>query len=815
MTSTPVLRLPMYHTSLIGRTTEVVELTERLRDSSTRLLTLVGASGAGKTRLALEAAAAASSHFTDGVVFVALAPVQDTRFVIPTIATMLNLTEQPQTTLLSTLGESLRDRHLLLILDNVEQVHDAAADLVTLLAIAPQLTCLLTSQVPIEVELETVYTLPPLALPADDGPHSLDDLMTFAAPALFVERIRDVQPHFHLAPANAPAVLELCRLLQGYPLAIELVAAHSAVLAPADLVVLVRNHLKLLPISRSDASSSSSRSALFHPVLDWCASRLPAATRHLFEQLGIFWGGCTAEAVRAVLMPEQDVETVMELLALLVQKHMIQIETLPGQGDRYVLLDAVHEYSTTRMARRKQEVRLRCQHAEYYQALALALEPQLVSHEQARLLRGLDEEIHNVRIALDWLRLQDQPLAVVRTLTATFRFWLSRSYYTEARYWLELAIIPAPDTQQSDWARGWWMLGVMAVSQRDYTSAEHAYAQAQALYLQAKDWSGQGRVANGRAISYLIQGLIEEARESFEAAITAFRQAPVVDGVGLAAARSNLAIIYMIQGVYNQAEAILEDLLASKEENGDLHSYVNTIGMLIELDLDRGRYTSAKQRWTVGERIAEQLGDLSMLALAKIYLCQGAIEQQLYAEAREHLDAAKAYYKDAPPPPQTVALLNSCAGKLALGQGDWETAERLLTMAQQQYDAIGVHDDPEVDLFLCMLHFVHHEYAAAWEALRRFLEVAINSKALSQMIRGGEQAAIVLVSLDRPEATAALWHAAAALRQQLEIPHRPRMGVWYAEHAATIVRRLEAVAPATPAEPLPVLLRRLLTLPPS
>ena len=336
--------LPVQLTSLIGREQEIATVQRLLSREDVRLLTLTGPGGTGKTRLGLQVAAELSDRLADGVFFVNLAPISDPALVVPTIAQTLEVKETGNQSLLDLLKVSLRDKHLLLLLDNFEQVISAASQVTNLLAACPKLKIVVTSRAVLHVRGEQEYAVPPLALP---DPKRLPDLVALAqyeAVALFIQRAQAVKPEFQVTNANAPAVAEICTRLDGLPLAIELAAARSKVLPPQALLARLRQRLAVLT---SEARDVPARQQTLRSTIEWSYQLLDAEEQRLFRQLCIFVGGCTLQAAEAVCVTPGDGDTtrsVLDGVSSLIDKSLLRQSEQEGEEPRLVMLETIREY---------------------------------------------------------------------------------------------------------------------------------------------------------------------------------------------------------------------------------------------------------------------------------------------------------------------------------------------------------------------------------------------------------------------------------------------------------------------------------------
>jgi predicted ATPase len=429
--------LPVLANALIGRERELGETQALLEQDEVRVVTLTGAGGSGKTRLALQVAAEQLERFRDGVFFVSLAPVRDWELVVPTIAQTLGLREHAGETLLETLTEYVREKQLLLLLDNFEQVVAAAPALGGLLAAAPGLNLLVTSRTPLRLSGERLYAVPPLALPDGDG-SSADELLGYEAVRLFVERARAAVSDFVLSDANARTVAEICIRLDGLPLAIELAAPRVRALPPPALLRRLDQRLGILTGGARDADE---RQRTLRATIEWSYDLLLEREKDLFARLGVFIGGCRVEAAEALCDPTGSLEgEVLDGLASLVEKSLLLQRPDPDGEPRFWMLETVREFAVDRLDASGALAAARADHAEYFLALAEEIDVEARTGDQAALFSRLDAENANLRAATHWARETGDAALLLRLATALWGFWATRGYVAEGRHALEEAL---------------------------------------------------------------------------------------------------------------------------------------------------------------------------------------------------------------------------------------------------------------------------------------------------------------------------------------------------------------------------------------
>src|SRR5690606_13660482 len=423
---------------LVGRDGATAAMQALFDDPATRLITLLGPPGVGKTQLALQAAhrlrgsgGHASQRFADGIAYVALAAVSEASLVVPTIAQALGVVEIPNQTPLDTLTAALASRRMLVVLDNFEQVVSAATDVSRLLSTCPRLRLMVTSHVPLRLSDERIFPVVPLDVPADPEHVTVDSADAVASIALFAQRARFASPAFRIGSDNVAAVAELCVRLEGLPLALELAAARSAMLSPQAMLARFDQPLELLKGGMRDAPA---RHRTLREALAWSYDLLDETERALFRRLAVFAGGFSLEGAEAVggdvcgaaFATHHERRTTLDVVAALVEKSLVTAyEAQPG-GPRFARLEMVREYAAERLVVAGEAGAARRAHAAYFLALAEEAESNLTGAEPSNWLDRLALEHGNLRGALTWAEDAGDALVAFRLGAALWRFWVVR-----------------------------------------------------------------------------------------------------------------------------------------------------------------------------------------------------------------------------------------------------------------------------------------------------------------------------------------------------------------------------------------------------
>jgi predicted ATPase/class 3 adenylate cyclase len=562
--------LPTQLTSFVGRERELVRLRELLGEH--QLVTLTGAGGGGKTRLALQVAGDVLGEFRDGAFFVDLAPISDPALVPSTIARALGLGVDPGGDTLAAVQAQLRDRELLLILDNFEQVVEAATNVEVLLSGAPQLRILVTSRVALHLYGEQEYELLPFDLP--DEQEGQEELTRNAAVALFIERARATKQDFALTDDNAAAIAEIAARLDGLPLAIELAASRVRALS---LGAILSRLDRRLPLLSGATRGRPERQQTMRNAIAWSYDLLELPERHLFARLSVFPGGCSVEAAEAVCDPGDLEIAVLDGLAGLVDKSLLrEVETANDEA-RFGMLETIREYAGERLHEEFAAADTKRRLAEFLLAFAEDAEPHLTMDDHVPWLDRCDLEAANIRAGLSWAVEAGEADIGLRTAAALWRYWQQRGPLWEGRRALE-QLLALGDSSPTSRVRGLAAAGGLAWWSGDYETTRRHYAEALPLARQ----SGK-RPAEMEALYNLASVVMWS--DASDVAESLLRESLVLadelgDPRGIVKAQLGLGIAAIVRGDIREAVAIFEKSLAQAEALGDR---LDTIDALISL----------------------------------------------------------------------------------------------------------------------------------------------------------------------------------------------------------------------------------------
>ena len=711
-----VLELPEQFTSLLGRETEVAAAAHLLRWEGRRLLTLTGPGGVGKTRLSIQVAASTAADFEGGAIFVPLEEVIDADGVLPAIAAAIHLQEEPATSPYENLVQNVRDRELLLVLDGFEHLMTAASAVARLLVACPRLKVLVTSRAPLHLRGEQELDVKPLPVPDSDDPSDLEHLAACPSVALFVQRAQRVKPGFDVTQETVPVLAEICRRLDGLPLAIELAAARIKLLSPQALLQRLERRLSVLTGGPRDIQP---RQQTMRDTIAWSYDLLTDDAQELFRCLSVFSAPFGLEAAGGVYQ-----ETLGSAgddgLAVLVDGSLLTVhETTTGET-RYSMLETVREYGLEQLASRGEADAAWESLAAYCVTLAETAEAELTGEHQAEWMARLEREHGTLLLVLRWARDSGRLLTGLSIAGALWRFWYSRGYLSEGRRQLEalLAVmdgidnLPLPVTAKA--LRG---AAVLAAVQGDYPRAGTLSEQGLRLYRRLADIRGEAAmlVILGSVSHYT--GDYSSAWTRYQESLSLFRGAG--DEPSVSVALNNLANIAKEQGRTAESIALYEESLAIKRRLGDSRGIAIALNNLGTMALAQGAYDRAATFGEEALQLLRALGDKDVTAaidtVARAALESGDAQRAkaLYDEGLKVSQAAGDR--------ELIAFCLEGSARVAAAEGEMERAGTLYGAGHALRAAVGAPlpptEAPQLALSLDVVKIVlgEEEFTRAWD----------------------------------------------------------------------------------------------------
>jgi predicted ATPase/class 3 adenylate cyclase len=648
--------LPQQGTSFVGRQREVVEVKKLLE--SARLVTLLGVGGIGKTRLSLQVATDLMDGYPDGVWFVELAPLTDERLIPQAVASVVGVKEEIGRSVIEALVKFVADRQLLLIFDNCEHLLQGCAEVAAqFLRTARKVTILASSREHLHVAGEITYPVPALAIPDADGRISLEALTQYEAVRLFVDRAAMVLPAFELTEQNATAVVDICRRLDGIPLAIELAAARVRALSVQNIASRLGDRFGLLT---SGNRTALPRQQTLRALIDWSYDLLTEAECLLLRRLAIFAGGWTLEAAEAVgAGGDIDQSDVLDLLTALIEKSLVAVET---SGGRYRLLETVRQYAQDRLNESGDADVTRTQHLTFYLALAEGARPGLAGSEQATWLARLDAERENLLAAHAWCNRAERGGELgLRLVYGAQPYWIRRGVLELGHRAIAEALArPGAVTRNLVRCKALFAAGWLDYYMGRYASARRHLEEDLSIAREMGDEAMVAMVLQPLGMASLGQGDLAKARQYLEEALVLARERG--DKRQIAAALNALAQLTRVEGELEEAEPIYENVLALVRELGDRESIAFALLNLAMVSIGRSRADRAQSMLREASAIADEIGSM----------------------------------------PAEQSVLEVSAGLGALTK-DWKRAAMFFGAAEAQAAETGLHRDPADEAFLAPL----------------------------------------------------------------------------------------------------------------
>ncbi|MGB3495183.1 MAG: tetratricopeptide repeat protein [Elainellaceae cyanobacterium] len=631
--------LPQQLTSFVGREQETREVMQLLK--TTRLLTLTGTGGCGKTRLALQAAVEVLENYTDGVWFIDLAPVTDPNLISQTVAKALNVKEEPGCSLNETLLKVLHNTSSLLVFDNLEHLMQARDLLSHLLQQSnPSLRVLVTSREILRIPGETILRVPSLSIPSPHQLPTLESLTQYEAVRLFVERAAVARPSFSVTSENAPAVAQICHRLDGIPLAIELAAARIRVLTVDQINQRLNERFRLLT---GGSRTLLPRQQTLRALLDWGYNLLSEAEKKLCYRLSVFVGGWSLDAAEAVCTGDGiDEFEVLDLLSSLIDRSMVVVEE-KDMGLRYRFLETIRQYGQERLLEGGEKHQLEQRYSDFFSRLAEEAAPKLQTVAAGEWLAKLDVEMNNLRAVLRFYERSDNRAEAGLTLVLHLvMFWTLRGHWVEGREWLEKVLAkgwvrsPKTRTQVLDYISG------IALRQGDYDMTKQLYEDSLHETSHTQTDGASDPLDLARQLFNL--GLVDLCQANYPAARSLFQKSLTIqqqfnDRPAMASSLYVLGLVAEYQVMFDQAQALYNESIQIWQETGDRYSLAYAIQGLGNLAEKQGDYDTAQSLYQKSLDMRRELGDRQGIAFSLI--CFGSL-----AERQGNYDGARSLYND-------------------------------------------------------------------------------------------------------------------------------------------------------------------------
>jgi predicted ATPase/DNA-binding SARP family transcriptional activator/Tfp pilus assembly protein PilF len=753
----PALDLPFFFTQPFGRERLLNEIKAAITSNQTRFVVLTGTGGIGKTRLAVSLAQKMQGHFQHGITYLDLAPVSDPAAVVPKLCVALKTSPEQMTAL-------LQQKEALLIFDNCEQLQDACAALIReLLASCPRLTVLAASRQAFSLG-EVLWNVPGLEYPLSSVAATPEVTASYPACRLFLDRAKNALPSFRLTAANAGAVAELCRRLEGIPLALELVAAHLSIIPTAQELLAVSKHFLDLEISGGEQERHAGQT--LRGVIGWSYDTLNDQEKCLLRRLSVFAGGWTRDAAGAVCLEAGEDVLLLGLLKSLMDKSLLVSE--PGEEQsRCRLLETIRQFVADAFSEAGEQQMVRAKHRDWFLALAEAAEWE--GAEQGRWLRRLAVEYENLRTALAWSVSELDSHHSLRLCKALGQFWYQQGQLAEGLRWCVQALECAGNRDQTpERAKTLYLAGRFALNQGDSAAAQAYSEESLTIYQVMNDRRGMASALTNLGYLALTAGDPAQACQRYEESLTLCRE--INDRNGIASALSDLAGAASSLSDFAGSLKLYKESLHIFQEIGNRIATANLLNNIGDVARVQGDLETAQEYLEKSLAVFQEIGDKRSAAALLFNLGIAAIAQNRMDTAQEYLDASLALCQEIKDPGQTASVLCEM-GLIMLSQQKYDRADALYAESLDIHRRIG-----NLSAIAVSLHGLG-EAALKQGNLSRAQSCYMECLTLFQKIgdrRGIAYALEAVAAFASPVAQAAqsgvLLGAAAALREEIKSP---------------------------------------------
>ncbi len=764
----PNNNLPPLPPLFMGRQRELAEIQDLLTQEDCRLLTVVGTGGVGKTSLVLQVAKQLleKEYFEDGLYFVPLAAINDPDLVASSIAQNLDVAENPNKPVIDSLKVFFKEKQILLILDNFEQITAASSALGGLLQSCPEIKLLVTSRVPLHLSLEKEYPLEPLNLPNLHNLSATNDLLNYPAIALFVENARNTKPSFTLNEENARTIAEICCSLDGLPLAIYLASARIKMLSPKALLKRLDSRLEIL---KGGAKDVPSRHQTLQAAIDWSYSLLTEAEQVLFRRLAIFVGGFSLEAAESVCQGLNVLDGITEL----VDKSLIRSEEQASGEMRFFMIETIREYALNCLKKSGELEELKEAHANYYLALVEQAEPELTKVQQIEWFTKLAEEHNNVRAAISWAESKDKIELGLKLVTAVWRFWIVRGHLREGSLRLK-SLLNHPKAQVKTMARAKALnvLGTLMFTIGNFDKAKVIFEESLAIARGFDDELALANILNSLGWVSFHCGYTAKGQELSEEALKKHKS--LSNKRGIALSLNNLAWSALYRGEPLKAKPFFQESLKIRQEIEDKRGMAFAFANLAWAENTLGNYNESMQLLEKAFEILKHFEDKQITGWAKSLQGKSFFEQGDLVKAAKYAQESLELFHEAGNQ-EILALAATLLADISCKQGDLIAAKDYLNEAKNYWQIIDGYKWGIAHTLLVQgkLAYVQKDYNLALEFISSSLNLRAEIDDKLGLAQCYETLAYLKIATEEYELAVEMLAKAESLRSEFAAPLPP------------------------------------------